>query len=398
MKFSVLLPTRNRLDLLARAIETVRRQNYDDWEIIVSDNFSEEDVAGYIKSLADQRIKYFRTDRFVPVTDNWNNAIEKCDGDYVIMLGDDDGLMKGYFSILSGLIQKFDSPDFVYTNAFLYAYPGVMPGVPEGFLRTYSRRELFSSLDEPYWLAGDKAAELVNYSLNFQVMFDYNMQFSLVSRRLIEEMKRYGSFYQSPYPDYYASNAMLLKAKRILVVPQPLVTIGISPKSFGFYYFNDAEASGNSFLQNFPDRSMVERLQGIFLPGPDMNTSWLVSMETLMLNFSGEFDLRVQYGRYRYIQICSVLAGVIMGKESAREIYGQLKKKLTFTEWIFYALPFSLITQIPLGRLRQALARRVLISTRSHPTIHMPKVEGKFRTILDVFEQVDPAAYVEAGE
>src|SRR5436309_15029243 len=33
VKFSVLLPTRNRLDLLKQAIETVRRQDYADWEI-----------------------------------------------------------------------------------------------------------------------------------------------------------------------------------------------------------------------------------------------------------------------------------------------------------------------------------------------------------------------------
>ena len=140
MKFSVLLPTRNRLDLLSRAIETVRRQDYDDWEIIVSDNYSEENIADYILSLGDERIKYFRTDSFIPVTDNWNNAIEKSDGDYVIMLGDDDGLMTGYFSTLIGLIEKFNSPDFIYTNAFLYAYPGVLAGAPEGFLKTYSRR------------------------------------------------------------------------------------------------------------------------------------------------------------------------------------------------------------------------------------------------------------------
>lgn len=398
MKFSVLLPTRNRLDLLARAIETIRRQDYDDWEIIVSDNFSEEDVAGYIKTLADKRIKYFRTDRFIPVTDNWNNAIEKCDGDYIIMLGDDDGLMRGYFTTLSELILKFEAPDFIYTNAFLYAYPGVLPGVPEGFLRTYSRRELFNSSNEPYWLESEKATKLVNYSLNFQVMFDYNMQFSLVSRRLIEDMKKYGPFYQSPYPDYYASNAMLLKAKRILIVPQPLVTIGISPKSFGFYYFNDAEAGGNSFLQNMPDQHMVDRLQNVILPGTDMNTSWLVSMETLVLNFAVEFDLRVQYGRYRYIQICSVLAGMIMGKDGAMKIYRQLKEKLTLAEWIFYALPFSLIARIPVGRIRMNLANRVLLSTRSHPRIHMPEVEGRFKTILDVYEQVDPVSYVEHCE
>ena len=100
MKFSVLLPTHNRRDLLARAIETVRCQDYDDWEIIVSDNFSDEDITGYVQSLGEPRIKYFRTEGFVPVTDNWNNALDKCDGDYVIMLGDDDCLMKCYFSTL----------------------------------------------------------------------------------------------------------------------------------------------------------------------------------------------------------------------------------------------------------------------------------------------------------
>ncbi len=85
MKFSVLLPTRNRLDLLSRAIETVRRQDYDNWEIIVSDNFSEENIASYIQLLGDSRIKYFRTDCFIPVTDNWNNALNNSMGDYIIV-------------------------------------------------------------------------------------------------------------------------------------------------------------------------------------------------------------------------------------------------------------------------------------------------------------------------
>ena len=398
MKFSVLLPTRNRLDLLTRAIETVRRQDYDNWEVIVSDNFSEEDVAGYIQSLGDSRIKYFRTDRFVPVTDNWNNALNECVGDYVIMLGDDDGLMRGYFSTLSGLIEEFDSPDFIYTNAFLYAYPGVMPGVPDGFLKTYSCREIFQSAYEPFWLERNKATELVQHSLNFKVMFDYNMQFSLVSQHLIQEMKQYGPFYQSPYPDYYASNAILLKAMRILVVPQPLVTIGISPKSFGFYYFNDAEASGNSFLKNIPDKTMLNRLKEVILPGSDMNTSWLVSMETLALNFSTEFGLKVRYSRYRYLQICFIYAGLIMGRESAMSIYRQLMEKMTIGERVFYGLPFSFLAKIASGRFRRSFSHRIISSAKSHPRVYMPKVEGAFKTILDVYEQVDPSSYVEVHE
>lgn len=405
MKFSVLLPTRNRLDLLSRAIETVRRQDYDNWEIIVSDNFSEEDVAGYIQSLGDSRIKYFRTDRFIPVTDNWNNAIDKIEGDYIIMLGDDDCLMKGYFSTLSGLIDKFDSPDFIYTNAFLYAYPNVMPGDPDGFLRTYSRREIFQSAKEPFWLEKNKAMALVQHSLNFRVMFDYNMQFSLVSRRLVEKMKRYGSFYQSPYPDYYASNAMMLKAKRILVVPQPLVAIGISPKSFGFYYFNDAETKGNFFLQNIPDQTVLRRLEKVILPGTDMNTSWLVSMETLALNFSKEFSLKVCYSRYRTIQIYSIYAGLLIGRESAANIYKQLKEKMTIGERVFYGILFSPPAKSSDGRLHVILSNRIrrlreYLSLRmgSHPENRLPKVKGEFKTILDVYEQIDPSSYVESLE
>lgn len=371
------------------AIETVIRQDYDNWEIIVSDNFSEEDIKGYLDSLSEPRIKYYRTDSFVPVTENWNNALSHSDGDYVIMLGDDDGLMAGYFSTLFNLIEKFNSPDFIYTNAFLYAYPGVLPGVPEGFLKTYSRREIFQSTHDPFWLDKNKAIKFVQNSLDFRVTFDYNMQFSLVSRKIIEEMKQYGSFYQSPYPDYYASNAIMFKAERILVVPIPLVTIGISPKSFGYYYFNDAESDGNAFLKNVPDQSLLRRLQNVILPGTDMNTSWLISMETL----AEKFGLKVQYSRYRYIQACVVYAGVILGKNKAKQVYLLLKKKLTVTERVRYSVLFSFLSKVVPGRYRPLLSQKILSSAGSHPACYMPNLKGNFNTILEVFERVDPKKY-----
>jgi hypothetical protein len=67
MKISVLLPTRNRLDYLRFAIESVRRQQDEDWEIVVSDNCSDDNVGGYVASLGDPRIVFSRFDH--PVTD-----------------------------------------------------------------------------------------------------------------------------------------------------------------------------------------------------------------------------------------------------------------------------------------------------------------------------------------
>src|SRR4029078_1491335 len=105
-KFSVLLPTRDRLELAKDAIQTARWQSYSDWELIVADNCSSSDVREYVESLSDPRIVYIRSDKPVSVTENWNRALNASSGDYVIVLGDDDGLVPDYFYRLLTVIDK----------------------------------------------------------------------------------------------------------------------------------------------------------------------------------------------------------------------------------------------------------------------------------------------------
>jgi glycosyltransferase involved in cell wall biosynthesis len=303
MKFSVLLPTRNRLSLLRYAIESVRRQDYDNWEIIVSDNFSEEDIAGYVHSLDDPRIQCFRTERFVPVTENWNHALERSRGDYMIMLGDDDCLLPNYFATARRLVEEQGQPDLLYSSGYVYAYPGVIPGYPEGYLHRSGCANFLRHSDEPFLLDRATAQQMVEHSLKFQLRFDYNMQYSTVSRRLIETLRKHGPFFQSPFPDFYATNVAFLKAERILVCPQPLVVIGISPKSYGFYHFNQQEQTGMAFLQCLPDAGSARRLKKVVLPGSNMNTSWLFAMETIKANYGAELGVQVHYRRYRDLHL-----------------------------------------------------------------------------------------------
>lgn len=400
MKFSVLLPTRNRLDLLTYAIETVRRQDYSDWEIIVSDNFSEEDIASYVRSLNDPRIKYFRTDKFIPVTDNWNNALDKSDGEYVIMLGDDDCLMQGYFSTLYKLITKYNAPDFIYTGAYQFAYPGVLPWAREGYLRPAGFAQFFRKADAPFFLDKSVAMEMVNHSLNFRIKFDYNAQFAFVSRKFITSLKKYGAFYQSPYPDYYASNVLMLKAERILITPQRLVTVGISPKSFGFYYFNDLEIEGSQFLKNLPDTDMAKRLEDVIIPGTDMYTSTLLAMETILVNFGSEANLKVNYRRYRLIQIFFIYTKCMRNKQGAESERKKLWQKMNFLEKLFCGLVLSPVTKAASffpERYRIFLANRIMNALSLVASGFNPKkISGNFKTILDVFERIDPSIHAEA--
>lgn len=394
MKFSVLLPTRNRLELLKYAVETVRRQDYDNWEVIISDNFSDEDIAGYVRSLNDPRVKYYRTESFIPVTDNWNNALDKSDGDYVIMLGDDDCLMKGYFSILYELIKQYDNPDFIYTGALQFVYPGVFASSIDGMLYPACFAKFIRKATKPFLLDKKTALEMVNHSLNFRIRFNYNAQFCLISRKLLKSLEKYGKFYQSPYPDYYSANVLMLKAERILITPQNLVTVGISPKSFGFYYFNNLEKDGNLFLKNIADPRMARRLENIVLPGTDMNTSTLFAMETIRVNFGVETPLKVNYAQYRLLQIGSICSKCLLNIVSAKSEKKKLWQKMNIREKLFFGFPLSLLNTLSSyfpSRSRRFLANLIDWVLRVYPRWFRPrKIPGNYKTILDVFEHVDP--------
>ena len=79
-KFSVLLPSKDRPELLTYAIDSVLRQAFDDFEIIVSDNASSHPYADFIDSLKDPRVRRVRFEQPVPVTENWNNALSHAGG------------------------------------------------------------------------------------------------------------------------------------------------------------------------------------------------------------------------------------------------------------------------------------------------------------------------------
>src|SRR5260370_4116732 len=175
MRFSILLPTRNRLDLLRYAVESVRLQRYPDWEIVISDNASTEDVEGFAASYADSRIRYYRTERLLPVTENWNAALELSTGDYLIMLGDDDGLMRDCLELVDKLIEEWRRPDAVYTQALQFAYPGVIPGQVSGFTQV-AYNAFLEGAEQAFLLTREKAREMVRSAMNFRLRYGFNMQ------------------------------------------------------------------------------------------------------------------------------------------------------------------------------------------------------------------------------
>jgi glycosyltransferase involved in cell wall biosynthesis len=386
VRFSVLLPTRNRLEYLRLAIETVRRQDYQDWEIIVSDNDSAQDIAGYVAGLHDQRIRYLRIDRFVSVTENWNNALEASRGDYVVMLGDDDGLMPGYFTTMERLITTHGQPDLIYTGAYLYADPGVLPGYPDGLL---DRLPLgFRSAPEPYWLEVEQARRVARQLFDFKRKIGLNSQFSLISRPTIDTLRARGAVFQSPFPDFYTTCVLFLTASRILIDPRPQVIIGMSPKSYGFFLFNHQEQGG---VQHLNSLEIPDKLRSTVLPGTNSHTSWLLAMEAVWANYGSQLGLRVNYQRYRILQIEYCYAEYWHGRQSRREL-AELRARLSVPERLVSAVAWSILAAIfkltppAIHRLIAWIMNRSDRVLRSSLDFIPGTSHGRYRDLLEVFE------------
>jgi len=110
MKFSVTIPA-YKARYLREAIESILSQTYTEWELIIVDDCSPEDLKSIVKPyLTDGRLHYYRNDKncgAVDVVDNWNICLGYCTGDYVICMGDDDRLLPGCLEEYSQLTEKY---------------------------------------------------------------------------------------------------------------------------------------------------------------------------------------------------------------------------------------------------------------------------------------------------
>lgn len=124
-RITVIIPTRERCDVLEKTLRTVTAQNYDDLDIIVSDNFSADDTERVVRSTNDARVKYVNTGKRLSMSHNWEFALSKVgDVGWVTIIGDDDGLLPGSLDKISEIIQSTDVLA-VRTSVCSYRWPSL---------------------------------------------------------------------------------------------------------------------------------------------------------------------------------------------------------------------------------------------------------------------------------
>ncbi|GIW67092.1 MAG: glycosyl transferase family 2 [Candidatus Parcubacteria bacterium] len=112
--FSIITPTYNRAYIINKTIESVLRQNFDDWEMIIIDDGSTDNTKDIVQKYLQQssKIKYLRLERNSGPNIARNFGVEKAKGDWLIFLDSDDELIDNALEVIHSYIQKLPDVSF----------------------------------------------------------------------------------------------------------------------------------------------------------------------------------------------------------------------------------------------------------------------------------------------
>jgi len=112
--FSIVIPTRDRPRLTEDLIASILIQNFTDFELIISDNSTNNDTQELLNKIDDHRVINYRTGNLT-MADNWESGIEQCSGLYLLLFSDKMVLKQYSLEYLADYITKY-SPSCINWN------------------------------------------------------------------------------------------------------------------------------------------------------------------------------------------------------------------------------------------------------------------------------------------
>lgn len=234
IKFSVIIPTRDRAETLHYCLKTILTQRYDNFEVIVSDNCSEDNTFDVVHSFNDRRVFYYRTEQRISMSHNFEFAATKATGEYISFLGDDDGLLPDTLEYVNELVSQYgrlpitnQCSTYYWGNNYINASQlriNMRSGV-----RVYDTKMAFKRLFQHK-----------NYYASLPVVYYGFYPMELYQK--IKERSKNNYFFNSMIPDVYSSIVTSFFVDKHMVSLKPLYLAGFSKSSNGqSVYFSKDE-------------------------------------------------------------------------------------------------------------------------------------------------------------
>jgi glycosyltransferase involved in cell wall biosynthesis len=222
---SILIPTKNRAYYLPHTLESALAVK-GNIEIIISENYGEDNAWEICNSIKDSRVKIFRPPTKLPMHKNFEFLLEKATGEWITFLGDDDAILDYAALKIEQISKNFPSIEAIVSPRTYYFWP-------EDESSFGSFRIPFSKFHE---LVDSK--ETLSLALNGQIDYIYLPQIysgGFQRRTLINRVRnaQNGIYFKATTPDAYSALMALLFTDRFLRIGIPLSVVGSSPSVSG---------------------------------------------------------------------------------------------------------------------------------------------------------------------
>ena len=223
---SVIIPTRNRQKYAISTINSILSISAPELQLVVQDNSDSRSLATYISEhISDDRLCYNYTPPPFSPLDNFNHAMSLAAGEYVCIIGDDDGINPELVS--AARWAKIHNIDAIRTTYVAYYFwPDVQ--VRASLKNVAGQLTLLPFYSKAVWADQEKALfQLVRNAgqdyLNIPVPKIYH---GLVKRACMDEVyNRKGIYFEGLSPDIFGAITLGCIAQRVISLDYPL-TIG----------------------------------------------------------------------------------------------------------------------------------------------------------------------------
>ena len=228
--FSIVIPTRNRAYELHYTLRTCLEQDFPvlkgmAYEVLVSDNASDEDIRAVVSAAASPLVRYVRSDVYLSMTDSWEFAVSHAQGRYIGVVGTDDGLLFNTLSRVYDVIAKSGADAVTFQGAYYY-----WPTCPDPALKNTLRVPSFVFREGVQ--AGESLIREALSSLYYGRL--PCMLNSFCSAELLERARRRcGRVFASYAPDVYSGFLLGALAQRLFVLNRIMLVGAVSGRSTG---------------------------------------------------------------------------------------------------------------------------------------------------------------------
>ena len=226
---SIVVPTRNRHYFLAHLVRSVLAMKSPRIELVVHDNSPDSEAfTREFAGVVDSRLRYFHDGTPMSITENFSRSLEHARGQFVCMIGDDDGVTESIVDLAAWLDRE--RIDAATVEVATYLWPGVESALDGTQQTGVLRSPAYSCETEVVYAA--EALDRVLVSGGIRIGDLPSVYQGIVARRALERLRELaGSFFPGPSPDM--ANAVGLSAviDRFARVAFPVVISGSCPVS-----------------------------------------------------------------------------------------------------------------------------------------------------------------------